>query len=93
VGSRLGDRDHRADLRKHRGEVVKPSAQRILDYLRLRGEYVTSTDIIRDCFTTTPSKRLDELHDAGLIDKRPRKGREMEYRALTMPEILLRRTG
>ena len=72
---------------------MKPSAQAILDYLRSRGGYITSTEIIKDCFTTTPSKRLDELHDAGLIDKRQHKGREMEYRAYTMPEILFRRTG
>ncbi len=74
---------------------VKPQCERILAYLIRRGCYVTSTEIIRDCFTTTPSKRLDELHDAGLIEKRPRHGRQMEYRARTMDEILLneRRTA
>jgi hypothetical protein len=74
---------------------MKPSAMRIFQYLKDRGCYVTSTEIIRDCFTTTPSKRLDELHDAKLIEKRPRHGRQMEYRARTMDEILLneRRTA
>jgi uncharacterized membrane protein len=74
---------------------LKPSALAVLDYLRSRGDYVTSTEIIRDCFTTTPSKRLDELHDAGLIEKRKKIGRQMEYRARTMPEILMneRRTA
>ena len=74
---------------------VKPSAALILAYLRHRGGYVTSTEIVRDCYTTTPSKRLDELHDARLIEKRPRHGRQMEYRARTMDEILLneRRTS
>lgn len=71
--------------------TIKPSALSILAYLIRRGGYVTSTEIIRDCFTTTPSKRLDELHDAGLIEKEQHKGREMKYRAKTMPEILLGR--
>ena len=77
------------------GMTIKPSAALILDYLRRRGEYVTSAEIVRDCYTTTPSKRLDELHDARLIEKRPRHGRQMEYRARTMDEILLneRRTS
>ena len=70
---------------------MKPSAMRIFQYLKDRGGFVTSTEIIKDCFTTTPSKRLDELFKAGLIEKQPRKGREMEYRARTMPEILLNR--
>ena len=68
---------------------VKPQAEAILRYLKQRGEFVTSTEIIKDCFTTTPSKRLDELHDAGLIVKEKYKGREMKYRAKTMPEILM----
>mgnify|MGYP001565122161 CR=1 FL=1 len=68
--------------------AIKPSAEQILEYLRRRGTFVTSTEVVRDCYTTTPSKRLDELHDAGLIEKRPHHGRQMEYRAKTMPEIL-----
>lgn len=60
---------------------MKPSAKHILDYLRGHGLWVTSTDIVRECRTTTPSKRLDELHDLGKIEKRPRHGRQMEYRA------------
>jgi Mn-dependent DtxR family transcriptional regulator len=70
---------------------IKPSAEAILTYLRHRGEFVTSTEIVRHCYTTTPSKRLDELHDAGLIEKKPYKGRQMAYRALSMPEILMGR--
>ena len=68
---------------------MKPQAEAILRYLKERGGFVTSTEIIKDCFTTTPSKRLDELHDAGLIVKEKYKGREMKYRAKTMPEILM----
>jgi uncharacterized membrane protein len=68
---------------------MKPSAEAILAYLIRRGGFVTSTEIIKDCFTTTPSKRLDELHDAGLIVKEKHRGREMKYRAKTMPEILM----
>ena len=68
---------------------MKPSAMRIFQYLKERGCYVTSTEIVKDCFTTTPSKRLDELHDAGMIVKEKYKGREMKYRAKTMPEILM----
>lgn len=69
---------------------IKPSADLILQYLRHRGEYVRSVEIIRHCHTVTPSKRLDELHDARLIDKRRcvADPRFMEYRALTMTEIL-----
>jgi len=77
--------------RGSKGGIVKPSAMRIFQYLKDRGRFVTSTEIIKDCFTTTPSKRLDELFKAGLIEKQPHKGREMEYRARTMPEILLNR--
>jgi hypothetical protein len=73
---------------------MKPSAEAVLAYLRRRGCYVTSTEIIKDCFTTTPSKRLDELHDAGLIEKRNTgNGSQKEYRALSMPEILMRRAS
>ena len=68
---------------------MKPQAEAILAYLVRRGEFVTSTEIIKDCYTTTPSKRLDELHNAGLIVKEKHKGREMKYRAKTMPEILM----
>lgn len=68
---------------------MKPQAEAILRYLKDRGCFVTSTEIIKDCFTTTPSKRLNELHDAGLIVKEKYKGREMKYRAKTMPEILM----
>lgn len=71
---------------------IKPSADLVLQYLRHRGDFVTSTEVVRFCCTTTPSKRLDELHDAGLIEKRVHKGRQMEYRAKTMAEILARRT-
>jgi hypothetical protein len=62
---------------------IKPSAAAVLAYLIRRAGWVTSTEIVRDCFTTTPSKRLDELHDAGLIEKEQYKGRQMQYRART----------
>ena len=68
---------------------MKPSAEAILAYLIRRGGFVTSTEIIKDCFTTTPSRRLFELRKAGLIEQRQHKGREQEYRARTMDEILL----
>lgn len=48
---------------------IKPSADQILQYLRHRGEYVRTVEIIKFCGTVTPSKRLDELHDAQLITK------------------------
>jgi hypothetical protein len=67
---------------------MKPSAMRIFQYLKDRGCFVTSTEIIKDCFTTTPSRRLFELRKAGLIEQRQHKGREQEYRARTMYEIL-----
>ncbi len=61
---------------------MKPQALAIYEYMRLRGGFVTSAEIVRDCLTTTPSKRLDELHDAGMIIKRKKIGRQMEYCAL-----------
>jgi hypothetical protein len=70
---------------------IKPSADNVLQYLRHRGEFVTSTEIVKYCYTTTPSKRLSELRKAKLITSRQHKGREQEYRALTMQEILMGR--
>ena len=68
---------------------MKPSLERVLDFLRWYGGWCTSTEIVKNCYTTTPSKRLDELHDMGLIDKRNTgKGSQKEYRAKTMFEIL-----
>ena len=61
---------------------MKPQALAILSYLRKQKKYVTSTEIVRNCHTTTPSKRLDELHDEGLIVKRKKLGRQMEYAAM-----------
>ena len=72
---------------------MKPQTEAILAYLLRRGGFVPPTEIIKDCYTTTPSKRLDELHDAGLIVKEQHKGRQMKYRAKTMPEILMGRTA
>jgi len=62
---------------------MKPSAQVVLAFLRKQRRYVTSAEIIRAVYTTTPSKRLDELHDAGLIEKRwhPEKPGMRQYRA------------
>jgi len=50
------------------GDPLKPSAMLILNFLRRNGAS-TTTDIIRNCPTTTPTKRLSELWKAGLIDK------------------------
>ena len=62
---------------------MKLSAQAVLSFLRKQRRYVTSAEIIRAVYTTTPSKRLDELHDAGLIEKRwhPEKSCTRQYRA------------
>jgi uncharacterized membrane protein len=68
---------------------MKPSAEAILSFLIRRGGYVTSTEIVRNCYTTTVSKRISELRKAGLIETRQHKGAEKEYRARTMDEILL----
>lgn len=60
---------------------MKPSAAAIYNWLSRLGTWATSTDIVRSCGTTTPSKRLSELYRMGLIEKRQRKGRQQEYRA------------
>ncbi len=62
---------------------MKPSAHAVLLFLRKQRRYVTSAEVIRAVYTTTPSKRLDELHDAGLIEKRwhPEKPHTRQYRA------------
>jgi uncharacterized membrane protein len=67
---------------------MKPSAMRIFQYLKDRGCFVTSTEIVRNCYTTTVSKRLSELRKAGLIETQQHKGNGKEYRARTMFEIL-----
>lgn len=68
---------------------MKPSAAAILAFLIRRGGYVTSTEIVQNCYTTTVSKRLSELRKAGLIETRQHKGAQQEYRARSMDEILL----
>jgi DNA-binding HxlR family transcriptional regulator len=62
---------------------MKASARAVLLFLLKQRRYVTSAEVIRAVYTTTPSKRLDELHDAGLIEKRwhPEKPRTRQYRA------------
>ena len=67
---------------------MKPQAEAILAYLVRRGEFVTSTEIVRNCYTTTVSKRLSELRAAGLIETRLYVGGVKKYRARTMDEIL-----
>lgn len=79
--------------KKEGGTKLKKSAQVVLDYLRSCGDWRTTVDIIRNVGTVTPSKRLSELRKAKLIEDRKRKGNEKEYRAKTMPEILLGRTA
>ena len=60
---------------------LKPSCLTILRYLK-RG-WRRNRDIFIDCPTDTPTKRVSELHKAGLIDKRrcPSDPRYVEYRA------------
>ena len=60
---------------------MKPSAIAVLRYLK-RG-WRRNRDIFIDCPTDTPTKRISELHAAGLIEKRrsPHDPRFMEYRA------------
>jgi hypothetical protein len=59
---------------------MKASCVAIYNFLAIRGTWTTSTEIVRACPTTTPSKRLSELHRAGYIEKKPYCGREMVYR-------------
>lgn len=61
---------------------MKPSAAVVYNWLSSIGTWATSTDVVRYCPTTTPSKRLSELYRMGLVEKRQRKGRQQEYRAL-----------
>lgn len=68
---------------------MRPQELAILYYLTRCGTWVTTTDIIRDCYTTAPATRLSGLYRGGYVEKRQRKGRQQEYRALTMPEMLI----
>lgn len=65
----------------YEGVNLKPSAVAILIWMRRRS-WIRTEDVWKGCACVTPSKRLDELHDAGMIEKRKRgKGNEKEYRA------------
>lgn len=67
---------------------MKPSAEAILAYL-IRNGWTRNRTLMERCPTDTPTKRISELHRAGLIDKRrcPTDPRYVEYRAKTMEEI------
>lgn len=71
------------------GRDLKPSAIAVYQYLR-RG-WRKNREIFNACPTDTPTKRVSELWKAGLIVKRrsPDDPRYVEYRAKTMPEILM----
>lgn len=68
---------------------MKPSAEYVLAFL-IRNGWTRNRTIMERCPTDTPTKRISELHKAGLIVKRrsPDDPRYIEYRAKTMPEIL-----
>jgi hypothetical protein len=79
----------------YEGVNLKPSAISVLIWLRRRG-WVLTEDVWKGCACVTPSKRLDELHDAGMIEKRkcPTDPHRKEYRARTlMDRILIGRTA
>ena len=59
---------------------MRPQEAAILNYLSRRGTWVTSTEVLRDCYTTAPATRLSGLYRSGYIEKRQRKGRQQEYR-------------
>ncbi len=60
---------------------MKASCAAILNFMARHGGWLRTVDIIRECPTVTPSKRLSELRALGLIEKRgPRNARE--YRAV-----------
>ena len=64
---------------------MKSSALAILEYLVVarRGEWTTAAQVIRDCGTTCPHKRLSELIGLGYVEKKdsPYDGRHRIYRA------------
>jgi hypothetical protein len=62
---------------------MKPSAETIYRWMQKMGRWVRTEDIIRNCPTVTPSKRISELRDLGLIETRQRAvGSGKEYRAI-----------
>jgi DNA-binding HxlR family transcriptional regulator len=69
---------------------MKPSAETVLAYL-IRNGWTRNRTLMEQCPTDTPTKRISELHKARLIVKRrcPTDPRYVEYRAKTMPEILM----
>jgi len=64
---------------------MKPSALPIFEYLVVarRGEWTTAAQVIRDCGTTCPHKRLSELIALGVVEKtfNPYSKRHRIYRA------------
>lgn len=50
---------------------MKPSALAILEFLHVdrKGDWTTADQIIRNCYTTCPHKRLSELIDLGYVQK------------------------
>jgi hypothetical protein len=61
----------------------KPCALEVLDYLRrVPGQgWADSAEIIRSVGTVCPHKRVSELIGLGLVEKRKKIGRGVEYRA------------
>jgi len=51
---------------------MKPSILPIFEYLVInrKGEWTTAAQIIRDCYTTCPHKRLSELIAIGYVEKK-----------------------
>ena len=63
---------------------MKASALEVLRYLKRTRRYVDVRDVFFNCPTNTPTKRLSELNDAGLIQKRrdPKNPKYCQYRAV-----------
>lgn len=66
---------------------MKPSAETVLAFL-VRNGWTRNRTIMERCPTDTPTKRISELHKAGLIVKRrsPDDPRYMEYRCREVGE-------
>lgn len=68
---------------------MKPSCLPIFEYLVIarKGEWTTAAQVIRDCGTTCPHKRLSELIDLGYVEKQanPYKRNRKIYRSV--PEV------
>jgi hypothetical protein len=59
----------------------KPCAMDVLLFLRHRQGWADSAEIIRSVGTVCPHKRVSELIGLGLVEKRKKIGRGVEYRA------------